>query len=291
MLCNVADEMQNIVLYLVNPFLKASALPELCHAFFFFTQAYISAMSQLNAAPNNIVLQIIPIDLLTAKNGLITPSQEDYIRFSLDVYNRCMVTENGTSSEEVRNDKVSLFPSSSSKMPMAKNAPQASSMLNSWRQKMRERGLVNAPSIVLAKPVPKSIHFQLSAETVNPLLQEGSCLHVAYKQSLDERWVVFAWTDNYGDFQYNEVICLGRKGCTALKPWEEVARSMWSKTIEWIRRKSMMPRVCITKVGGWIDADEADCESPRLELSSPDPANVYLSMDHVVDRVSKFQHY
>ncbi|KAF8446495.1 mediator complex subunit 13 C-terminal-domain-containing protein [Terfezia claveryi] len=284
MLYNVADEMQNIVVYLVNPFIRASVLPELCHAFYFLKQAYMATMTQLNAAPNNIILQIVPIDLLTAKNGLITPSQEDYIRFSLEVYNRCMVTENDTSSEEVRNDKVSLFSSSSSKMPTAKNAPQASSMLNSWRQKMRERVFSYAPSIVLAKPVPKSINFQLSAETVNPLLQEGSCLHVAYKQSLDERWVVFAWTDNYGDFQYNEVICLGRKGCIALKPWEEVARFAWSKTMEWIRRKSMMPRVCITKVGGWIDADEVECEYSQLELSFSDSPNVYPSMDCVVDR-------
>jgi len=254
MLYNVADEMQNIVVYLVNPFSKASALPELCHAFYFLSQAYMTTMAQLNAAPNNIILQIVPIDLLTAKNGLVTPSQDDYIQFSLEVYNRCMVTENGASSEEVRNDKVSLFPSSSS-------SSSKMSMLIPWRQKLRERGFVYAPSIVLAKPVPKSINFQLSAETMNPLLQEGSCLHVAYKQSLDERWVVFAWTDNYGDFQHNEVICLGRKGCTALKPWEEVARTAWARTMECIRRKSMMPRVCITKVGGWIDADEVDCES------------------------------
>ncbi|KAF8429780.1 hypothetical protein EV426DRAFT_526996, partial [Tirmania nivea] len=101
MLYNVADEMQNIVVYLVNPFLKASALPELCHAFYFLTQAYMSTMAQLNAALNNIILQIVPIDLLTAKSGLITPSQEDYIRFSFEVYNRCMVTENSTSGEEV----------------------------------------------------------------------------------------------------------------------------------------------------------------------------------------------
>ena len=268
MLYNVADEMQNIVVYLVNPFLKASALPELCHAFYFLSQAYWTTMAHFNATTNNIILQIVPIDLLTAKNGLVTPSQEDYIRFSLEVYNRCTVTESGTSSKEVRNDKVSLFPSSSSslssssKMSMAKNAPRASSMLISWRQKIRERGFIYAPSIVLAKPVPKSINFRLSAETVNPLLQEGSCLHMAYKQSLDERWVVFAWTDNYGDFQQNEAICLGRKGCVALKPWEEVARGAWSRTMGFIRGKNMMPRVCITKVGGWIDAHEVDCESP-----------------------------
>lgn len=223
-------------------------------------------MSQLHYAyPNNVVLQIIPIDFIAVKNGLLTPSQADYIRLSLEVYNRCMVTENGPSGEEVRNNKVSVFPSSlssSSKMSMAKVSTSASSLVLSLREKalkLRERGTCS-PSIILAKPVPKSINFQVSAEPVNPLLQEGSCLHVAYKQSLDERWVVFAWTDNYGEAQETVTYCLGKKGCIVLRPWEEIAKEAWRKIMEHIKAKGMMSRVCLTKVGGWIDAEEVNCK-------------------------------
>lgn len=265
MLTSVADEQQNIVIYLVNPFSKASLIPDLCYAFSQLNHAYSTAISQLhNAVRNHVVLQIVPIDFIIVKNGLVAAPQTEYIRFALEVYNRCMPTDNASSVEEVRNNRISLFPSSSSslsKMSMFKVSSVAQSPLWSREkaQQSYEQKEIYSPSIILAKPVPKAITFQFSAEPVNPLLQGGSCIHVAYRQSLDERWAVFAWTDNYGEIQFFETYCLGRKGCTGLRLWEEVARDVWKKTVECIRKRNMTPRVCLTKVEGWVNTDELDC--------------------------------
>ena len=216
------------------------------------------AMAELKTAcPNNIVLQIVPVDFIIATNGLVTPPQSEYTRFCLEVYNRCIPTETVPSTDQVQDSKVSPFPpsSSSSKISMTKGS-------SSLREKNRKfiQQAVYSPSIVLAKPPPRAINFQLSPEPIATLMHEGSCLHVAYKQSLDERWVVFAWTDNWGEFQSTETYCLGRKGCNALKPWEEVTRDAWRSIMDCIRRKKMAPKICITKVGGWVDPDEVECQ-------------------------------
>ena len=262
----MADELQNIVVFIVNPFSKPSAMVDLCYAFYHLQRAYLRAMEEHKSAyPNNIVLQIVPIDLVAARHGLVTPFQGEYIRLALEVYNRCMPTDNTSTTEEVRNKKVSLFPSSSwsSKTSMTKatsSAPTSvsSSSLREKTQKLLEQAIFS-PSIVLAKPPPKSINFQLTPESVTALTHEGSCLHAAYKQSLDERWAVFAWTDNWGEHQLTELYPLGRKGCISLRQWEDVAREAWEKTMD-IMRKWNVTRICLTKATGLIDAAEVNCK-------------------------------
>ena len=259
MLTSIADEQQNIVIYLVNPFSKDSLIPDLCYAFSQLNHAYSTAISQLhNAIRNNVVLQVVPIDFIIVKNGLVAAPQTEYIQFALEVYNRCMPTDNASSVEEVWTN-IPLFPSSSSSnISMFKVSSAAQSPLWS-REKVHEQKEIYTPSIILAKPVPKAITFQFSPEPVNPLLQGGSCIHVAYRQSLDERWAAFAWTDNYGEIQFFETYCLGRKGCTGLRLWEDVARDVWKKTMECIKKRNMTPRVCLTRVEGWVNTDELDC--------------------------------
>ncbi|KAI5807888.1 mediator complex subunit 13 C-terminal-domain-containing protein [Peziza echinospora] len=298
-LSNVADELQNIVIYFINPFSKPTALVDICHAFIHLQHVYMNAMVELkNAAPNNIVLRIVPIDFIATIDGLVAPSQAEYVWYALDVYNRCMPTESsssssGTSSEEVRNGKVPLFSASSSsaswssKILMVKVSSSNSASTPSFREKTRKllEQARYSPSIVLAKPPPKAINFQLTADPMPALLQDGACLHVAYKQSLDERWVVFAWSDNWGEMQMTETYCLGKKGGLTLRPWEEVAREAWRKTVECMRKKNVMWRLCFTKVGGWVDEEEVDL---WLQLSNSEQ-NFHTSLSQISSSSSQSQ--
>ncbi|KAF8459836.1 mediator complex subunit 13 C-terminal-domain-containing protein [Kalaharituber pfeilii] len=270
MLANVADEMQNIVVYMVNPFSKPSALVDLCYAFYHLQQAYVAALGEIKyASANNIVLQIVPLDLVAAMNGLITPPQSEYIRFCLEVYNRCIPTDNVACTEEMSMAKVSS------------NAAAAAALsLREKTQKLIQQATFS-PSIVLAKPPPKAINFQLAADPTQPLLHEGSCLHVAYKQSLDERWIVVAWTDNWGEVQCREAYCLGRLGCAVIKPWEDVVKDVWRRTMEFVKRKNMAQKVCVAKLGRWIDAEEVELwtslanesTQPHTPASQPGPSS------------------
>jgi mediator of RNA polymerase II transcription subunit 13 len=106
-----------------------------------------------------------------------------------------------------------------------------------------------SPSIYLSRPPPKSIEFKLTTEPSPALLLENSVLHIAYSQSLDERWVSVAWTDNWGMIQSTELYSLGRKNTTILRPFDEVCRDIWNKTIEITSTRKVHWRLILVKVG------------------------------------------
>ena len=118
--------MQNIVIYLVNPFSHPSALVDLCTAFSELFQAYVySPEIQQSMNINEVVLQIVPIDFIASKTSLVSPTQMQYTRLALEVYERCAQTDP---------DKISVFPPTT-----------------------------HSPSILLTQPPPKTIDFKLTS--------------------------------------------------------------------------------------------------------------------------------
>jgi len=93
-LAELSDELQNVVIFVVNPFSSASTMVDLCAAFCNLQKAYIrSVQGQKQCKPNNIVLQILPIDMVAVKDGVIAQSQSQFCRFAIEVYNRCTPTD------------------------------------------------------------------------------------------------------------------------------------------------------------------------------------------------------
>jgi mediator of RNA polymerase II transcription subunit 13, fungi type len=211
-LSKISAEMQNIVIYLVNPFSHPNALVDLCTAFSELFQAYVySPEIQQSMNINEVVLQIVPIDFIASKTSLVSPAQMQYTRLALEVYERCAQTDP---------DKISVFP------------PTA-----------------HAPSILLAQPPPKTIDFKLTSEPSPSLLRENSVLHIGYSQSIDERWVSVAWTDMRGDIQSSVSYCLGRKNADTLRPFEEVAKEIWETTLEITEIRKVHWRLMLVKAG------------------------------------------
>ncbi|OOF98939.1 hypothetical protein ASPCADRAFT_127527 [Aspergillus carbonarius ITEM 5010] len=80
----------NLVVYIVNPFTHAAALVDICSAFWSLFQKYIADADRKQARQlNELVLQIIPIDFVTATGSLVVPPQADYLNLALEVYSRC----------------------------------------------------------------------------------------------------------------------------------------------------------------------------------------------------------
>jgi mediator of RNA polymerase II transcription subunit 13 len=107
----------------------------------------------------------------------------------------------------------------------------------------------SAPAVLLEQPLPKSIDFKMSATPSASVLQENSCLHVAYAQSIDDRWIAAAWTDNRGTQQMTASYCLGRKNEPISMPFSDVANEIWETTMGIISAKKIHWRVMITRVG------------------------------------------
>lgn len=236
-LANVGDEGCNIVIYVVNPFEHPSSLVDVCVGFARMKKVYEMALGGLKG--NNLVLQVIPVGFIANKIGLAAAGPSLWARLAAEVYNRSVLSDGVDSLEEVC---WALF--SDGKRNYANHIIQAQKTFS--------------PSIYLARPPPKSIEFKLTTEPSPALFYENSVLHVAYSQSLDERWVSVGWTDNCGEVQSTEIYCLGRKNTTILRPFDEVCRDIWNKTLEIIAYRRVHWRLMVVKVGQELLSDEID---------------------------------
>ncbi|RKF61337.1 hypothetical protein OnM2_043062 [Erysiphe neolycopersici] len=105
------------------------------------------------------------------------------------------------------------------------------------------------PAIILESTLPKSIDFKLNPNPPESLLQENSCLHIAYSQSNDCRWITTAWTDNRGTEQMTACYCLGRRNGLLSTSFGRVANEIWETTMDFISDVRVNRRIIIAKVG------------------------------------------
>lgn len=110
-------------------------------------------------------------------------------------------------------------------------------------------GPMPAPAVVLEQAIPKIVEFRLSPTPSASPFHENSCIHVAYAQSVDERWVTAAWTDSRGCQQMTASYCLGRKGKPLSRSMNDVAREIWESTLELTATCRVHWRVVVTKCG------------------------------------------
>jgi mediator of RNA polymerase II transcription subunit 13 len=211
-LSSVVMEEKNFVVYFIYPTDNSTLLVHICSAFQHLFNLYRKALSERRVTTaNELVLQLIPLDLVSSPTSLAVPLPSEYFRLAMEVYDRCID-----------------FVSSSS-----------------------------TPAIMLEQPLPKVIDFKLNATPSASLLQENTCLHVGYAQSIDDRWITATWTDNRGTQQMTASYCLGRKNEPISMPFSEVANEIWETTLDFIANKKIHWRIMIARVGV-MDPSEID---------------------------------
>lgn len=203
-LASMSVEEKNFVVYFVYPIDNPPLLVHICSAFQHLFNMYRKALSdrKINVA-NELVLQLVPLDIVASPTSLVVPSPIAYARLAMEVYDRCID-----------------FASS-----------------------------LSTPGVLLEQPLPKNIDFKLNVNPSASLLQENSCLHIAYAQSIDDRWITAAWTDNRGTQQMTSSYCLGRKNEPISTAFADVAHEIWETTLEIISRKKVHWRIMIARVG------------------------------------------
>jgi len=138
-------------------------------------------------------------------------------------------------------------------------------------------------AILLEQPLPKMIDFKLSTTPSAAILQENTCLHIAYAQSIDERWISVAWTDNKGAQQMTSSYCLGRRHEELSMSFHDIASEIWATTISYTSKKKIHWRLMIARVGimdpeeieSWTilsEAENASKVSLTLITVQPDPS-------------------
>ncbi|KKZ68248.1 hypothetical protein EMCG_06071 [[Emmonsia] crescens] len=204
-LSNISATDENMVIYIINPFVYDAAIVDICSAFLRLFHKYIGDVDRQHTRRlNELVLQIIPLDFITSPDSLIVPTQMEYLRLALEVYSRCPPKDRSSD----------------------------------W--------LGCAPPLVLADPVPRVVPFRLAPEPVAPL-EEARCLHVAYSQSVDQRWVTAAWTDNSGRHQTTLSYCLRERDSPVSRPISEIRAQIWETSKDIMDMSSSHWRLMVVK--------------------------------------------
>ncbi|KAK3381410.1 mediator complex subunit 13 C-terminal-domain-containing protein [Podospora didyma] len=118
-------------------------------------------------------------------------------------------------------------------------------------------GPMPAPAILLEPALLRNVDFKQTLTPSPHILLENSCIHVSYAQSVDERWITAAWTDNQGGKQMTASYCLGRRGRPISTQITDVVHEIWESTHDLISRWKVHWRVIVTKCGP-MDQQEVD---------------------------------
>ncbi|KAL4790769.1 mediator complex subunit 13 C-terminal-domain-containing protein [Aspergillus venezuelensis] len=86
-LSTVRPSKDSTVVYIINPFLHAASLVDLCAAFSCLLQSYLASIEYKQ--PDEVLLQIVPMDFVMSTESLVVPPQMDYMSLALEVYSRC----------------------------------------------------------------------------------------------------------------------------------------------------------------------------------------------------------
>ncbi|KAL8816517.1 MAG: hypothetical protein Q9223_004480 [Gallowayella weberi] len=200
----------NIVIYMVNPFNEEAKLPHLCTAFLkLFTTYATGAKKAGMTSARDVVLQTVPLSFLASCESLVMPPPKAYAKLAFEVYSRC-----------------SPAPSSDGTMPTP---------------------FTSGSAICLAKPVPKTVSFQLSMQPPIGLLLPDPTLHLAYSWNTNQQWLSCAWTDNLGLTRWNATYCLGvsRPDCWA--SFAETVGEVLDTTKDLLQPASLLWRLYIVK--------------------------------------------
>ncbi|ODH49573.1 hypothetical protein GX48_04360 [Paracoccidioides brasiliensis] len=226
-LSNLSASDENVVIYIINPFVYEAAIVDICSAFIRLFHKYVGDVDRQHTRHlNELVLQIIPLEFIASPDTLIVPPQIDYLRLALEVYSRCPPKDRSSD----------------------------------W--------MGCAPPLVLADPIPKVVPFRLSSEPVAPL-EEGKCLHVAYSQSVDQRWVTAAWTDSSGRYQTTLSYCLRERDSPVSRSISEIRTQIWETSKDIMDISSSYWRLMVVKDEP-IGADEVDMWKSLLDQYNRD---------------------
>ena len=123
---------------------------------------------------------------------------------------------------------------------------------------------VCAPSMKLAKTLPKALSFKIASNNVFPF-PECDYLHLAYTWSWNSPWLAASWSDNQGDIQWNTAYHIGepqRHGLTDLS-------SVFTEIIETsvgLRKPHQGPRVLLVAKSTSMSMEELDLWRSILQL-------------------------
>lgn len=235
---------RNIVVLLANPFTSISSLIRLSQICLQMNHIY----TKFSKDPTcRLTCKIVPLSFFASRDSIVIPSQYKMVRFSLNVYDKCLPSGDHANS------------------PLTPLPPHI------YCQR-------RCPAFTLARTPPPRINFKLTSKPSPALLAEDSFIHIAYSLSDDDRWLVAAWSDQWGEISKVETFCLMKAGAPP-KTFEAACGEIWEKTLAILACTPVQWRVALARIGS-MGQEELEMwkrlsESSSLSMNTP----YFLSVD------------
>ncbi|GAB7349278.1 hypothetical protein MBLNU459_g8424t1 [Dothideomycetes sp. NU459] len=153
------------VIYIVNPFEEPAMGKYICACFWAFCRAYTETLDPAEESIPDFVLQVVSMESIAPRNSVAVLDAAWLSSLARRIYDHSPVKE-----------------------PPQPGSPW---VISTW------------PSVQLAQPLPRKVHFVLHDQVPKSLLEEAQILHVAYAISTDDSWLAAAWSDTTGKYQYS----------------------------------------------------------------------------------------
>ena len=197
-------------IYMTN-FYGQSFIPMLCAGFLALFDGYNSVVKQQRLeSPNDILLQIIPGNLVYSTSSIPIHSVLDYRKLAFETYDRCGAN---------RQDDHFI--------------PQ----------------YISAPAIRLARAIPRKIDLRLTTDSNMPLLQSDNCVHLSYAWSPGDYWLTASWTDNLGLLSWNAAYCFADTAAHMWRSFSDVAKEIWEITCDMMQQRNGPWKLLLCKDG------------------------------------------
>lgn len=167
-----------------------------------------------------------------------------------DIYKRALADRKKPAQNELVLQLVSLdYVATSTSLVVLQPFEYTRLCLETYDRCTMFGGPMPSPAIILEQPITRGIDFQIRNPPSSNILQENASMHIAYAQSVDERWITAAWSDNRGCKQMTASYCLGRRGKPLSRGFTDVAHEIWNTTFDLISIWKVHWRIIVTKVG------------------------------------------
>jgi len=104
-------------------------------------------------------------------------------------------------------------------------------------------------AIVLAERESKQLEFDVAITAQSPFEKNGRCLHLAYSQSKDNRWITAAWTDSLGHSTLTMSYSLRQRGSGNSRSISEVIKELWEISVDLMQKIRTRWRLIVAKEG------------------------------------------
>ncbi|ODV94713.1 hypothetical protein PACTADRAFT_34461 [Pachysolen tannophilus NRRL Y-2460] len=217
------------------------------------------------------------------KRKIESPSAEQIMKLPLKIFEKIVPIDlycpNGQSFSVISNRKLTRI--SLSLYNLCPSSCKDDSLLH-------DSSFMDDAFTTISPDLPKKIGFRITKTSIiKSLISEDLFVHVAYERSVDKRWCVATWTDQYGTVRnmkcwYCPVSQFGNKENhqrnSRFKTFEQISNEIWDISLKYVNSHNGKSHLVLTRLNNVIPDDEL-LHWKRLSLNTKNLFLIVLTVN------------